>query len=205
MAKLKQGISDFALSGQLSGFVIKDGYQIKYLRIVVAEREYWIKLPKEMRHTFNPEIIPGCWLDVIGIRKQSKTGKLKLEATEVRLADSSVSKLDFNGSLAQRRRGAEEKRGENLSLSRFSRGSQVAQTRIFVCRKSSCQKKGGRAICQAIEESLRTHQLEEEVEVKLTGCLKQCKHGPNLIIMPDKARYGRVKPEQIPELLARHL
>jgi hypothetical protein len=105
MSKLKHRISDFALCGQLLGFVIKDGYKIKYLRIVVAEREYWIKLPKEMRQSFNPEIIPGCWLDITGTTKQSKTGTVKLEATGVNLANSSVPKLELNGSLAQRRCG----------------------------------------------------------------------------------------------------
>lgn len=199
MSKLKHRISDFALCGQLLGFVIKDGYKIKYLRIVVAEREYWIKLPKELRQSFNPEIIPGCWLDIRGVSKQGKTGKIKLEATEVKLADSLEPKLDFNSSFAQMRGGAEGE--DNLVLN----NSKVSQPRILVCRKSSCQKKGGKAICQAIEEGLQARGLAGEVEVKLTGCLKRCKQGPNLVILPDKSRYSQVTPEQVPSLLARHL
>ena len=199
MSKLKQRISDFTLSGKLLGFVIKDGYKIKYLRIVVAQREYWIKLPKEMRQSFNPEIIPGCWLEITGTRKQSKTGKLKLEASEVRLVDSSVP--SHNLGIAQNSRDAEV--GDNLAVNEVAKNAKASPTRILVCRKSSCQKKGGKAICQAIEASLQTSGLEGEVEVKLTGCLKQCKKGPNLVI--DKSRYSRVTPEQIPELLARHL
>ena len=201
MSKGKQQVLDFSLSGQLSGFVIKDGYKIKYLKIIVAQREYWVKLPKEIRENFNPEIIPGNWLDITGIRKQSKTGKVKLEATEVSLADSFSGDL----SLPQKQINREKEREKNLPGKGISRKSKVTQASILVCRKSSCQKKGSKAICRAIEANLENCGLQEEVKVKFTGCLKQCKKGPNLVIMPDKKRYSQVKPQQIPELLAKHL
>ncbi|NEP36436.1 (2Fe-2S) ferredoxin domain-containing protein, partial [Moorena sp. SIO3B2] len=75
---------------------------------------------------------------------------------------------------------------------------------ILVCQKSSCRKRGGQAVCNAIASSLKDHGLEDQVKIKETGCLKQCKHGPNLVMMPDKARYSEVAPQQIPTLIERH-
>jgi len=42
------------------------------------------------------------------------------------------------------------------------------------------------------------------VNIKLTGCLKQCKKGPNLVVMPDKKHYNQVAPQDVPSLIERH-
>ncbi|MGA7936768.1 MAG: (2Fe-2S) ferredoxin domain-containing protein, partial [Kovacikia sp.] len=44
----------------------------------------------------------------------------------------------------------------------------------------------------------------EQVTIRGTGCMKDCKAGPNLVVMPGKCRYSRVTPQEIPELLAKH-
>ncbi|OBQ32475.1 MAG: (Fe-S)-binding protein, partial [Anabaena sp. CRKS33] len=41
------------------------------------------------------------------------------------------------------------------------------------------------------------------VAIKGTGCMKNCKAGPNLV-MPDKTRYSKVKAEQVPALINKH-
>jgi (2Fe-2S) ferredoxin len=55
-----------------------------------------------------------------------------------------------------------------------------------------------------LQAALGDRGLENEVEIKATGCLKQCKAGPNLVVMPDKTRYSRVQAEEIPELIDKH-
>lgn len=189
MSSFEHHISEFSLVGQLIGFVIKDGYKLKYLRINFAEREYWMKPAKEIREQLVQTITPGCWVEVGGIRKQSlKTGKVKLKANSVKLVDISIPDR-IPASLPEKPEPAK---------------SQTNKASILVCQKSSCWKRGGRAVCQVLEESLRDRGLADKVQIKLTGCLKQCKQGPNLVMMPGKARYCQVRPERIPELLEKH-
>ncbi|NES81549.1 MAG: (2Fe-2S) ferredoxin domain-containing protein [Moorea sp. SIO2B7] len=186
MGKLAAQISEFHIIGQLLGFVIKDGYKIKYLRITISEREYWIKPSKEIRSSLDPAIVPGCWVEVSGTRKLCmKTGKLKLKADSVGLAAITQD------SQPQVFAPKPEKIKKKAS--------------ILVCQKSSCRKRGGTAVCQMLEESLRDRGLREKVKIKTTGCLKQCKKGPNLVMMPDKARYSNVRPQQIPALIDKHI
>ncbi|MGH2413781.1 MAG: (2Fe-2S) ferredoxin domain-containing protein, partial [Microcystaceae cyanobacterium] len=167
--------------GQLLGFVIKDGYKIKYLRITFSDREYWIKPAKEIRHQLEQTITPGCWVEVSGERQLClKTGKLKLKADVVKLATN-----------------------PHTSQPQIAK-SKTAKASILVCQKSDCWKQGGKAVCQALTEGLRDRGLEDKVQIKSTGCLKQCKKGPNLVMMPDKARYSHVQPQQIPDLLEKH-
>ncbi len=181
MSKLSLLRSDFCLQGQLLDFIVEDGYKLKYLRVIVSEREYWIKIPKELRSSFSTQITPGCQIEVSGTQTIKKTGILKLEATEVKL-------LEVNQT------------SQLISPSK----STTQKQKVLVCQKSNCWQRGGKAVCQRLEENLRDRGLSEQVEVKLTGCLKECKKGPNLVIMPDKARYSQVRPQQIEQLLEKH-
>ena len=180
MSKSKDLVSEFTAVGQLLDFVIKDGYKIKYLRLVISEREYWIKLSKEIRKNLDPAIKPGAWLEVSGTSKRkSKTGILKLKAEEVRLLDTAPVKTSTSKKAAPK-------------------------TKVLVCEKSNCWKKGGKAVCQMLEEKLAERGLADQVKIKRTGCLKQCKKGPNLVVMPDKTRYTHVIPKQVPGLIEKH-
>jgi NADH:ubiquinone oxidoreductase subunit E len=186
MSSFQKPISEFSLVGQLLGFVIKDGYKIKYLRINFAQQEYWIKPEKNIREQLVQTLTPGCWLEVKGIRKQSlKTGKVKLSASQVdRLPISDASELP-----------------KTFVDRPQVKKSNTAKANILVCQKSNCWKRGGKEVCQLLEENIRESGLEDKVQVKLTGCLKQCKQGPNVVVMPDKARYCKVQPHQVTELL----
>ncbi|MDJ0557084.1 MAG: (2Fe-2S) ferredoxin domain-containing protein [Microcoleaceae cyanobacterium MO_207.B10] len=75
---------------------------------------------------------------------------------------------------------------------------------ILVCQKSDCQKRGASKVCKALSETLSDRGLEDQVTIKKTGCLKKCKAGPNLVIMPNKARYSRIKSAEIPDVIEKH-
>lgn len=183
MAKLKEKISEFNVTGKLLRFILKDGYKIKYLSLAISEKEYWIKLPKELRNNLDPAIQPGCWIEVEGEGKLCpKTGKLKLQAREITLSDN-IAKNE--GAIA------EKKKSGSLA-------------KILVCQKSTCWRKGGKAVCEKIAENIRDRGWEDKVAIKTTGCLKQCKKGPNVVVMPDKTKYSQVMPKEIPDLLAKH-
>jgi len=64
-------------------------------------------------------------------------------------------------------------------------------------------KRGGKALCQALEGELKNCGLQDNVTIKGTGCMKNCKAGPNLV-MPDKTRYSRIEAGQVPALINKH-
>lgn len=181
MSSYKHRISEFNLRGQLLDFVIKDGYKIKYLRVAISETEYWIKPEKEIRQQLTQMITPGCWIEVQGFSEQSfKTGKVKLKANSVK---------QITISEPARPQPSKEK---------------ASKSNILVCQKSNCWKRGGQEVCQFLEKGLRDRGLDDTVQVKLTGCLKQCKAGPNVVMMPEKVRYSKVQPHHVTELLDKH-
>lgn len=179
MSKYKsKQVSQFTLEGRFLNFVLEDGYKLKYLRLAAAEGEYWIKC-KTLQESAELRLIPGDWIQVVGESKLDlKTGKLKLKATQVLPAIP-------NAVVATQPVPAKKK------------------ANILVCQKSSCMKRGGTAVCQALQSAISDRGLEDQVAIKGTGCLKQCKAGPN-IVMPDKTRYSRIQAAEIPEVIERH-
>jgi NADH:ubiquinone oxidoreductase subunit E len=79
------------------------------------------------------------------------------------------------------------------------------RSKILVCNKPNCWKRGGKAVCELLKESLRDRGWEEKVEIRETGCFKECKNAPVIVMLPNKARYKQVQPQQIPSLIEKHL
>ena len=218
MSKLtkEEKISPFYLQGRLVGFVGDFGEKPKRLRVAVAEGELYIKLAKELRYSLRGVLQPGDWIEIFGEKKlKSKTGELKLKAFQVKLATplrQPSSKEPGTGNT--------ENLGEGLSVPLSFAPSPISKPKAFinqppvavpktkacvmVCQKSSCRKRGADQVCQAVTESLREHGLEEQVAIKGTGCMKQCKQGPCVVFMPDKSRYIQVEPQQIDRLVEKH-
>lgn len=80
----------------------------------------------------------------------------------------------------------------------------VKPGKILICEKSDCKKRGANKVCRAIADLLADYNLTEQVTIEKTGCIKQCKSGPNLIIKPDKARYHQVKVKDVPKIITKH-
>lgn len=183
MSKFKsKKVSAFSLEGRFLGFVFEDGYKLKSLRLATSEGESCIKLSKDLRTSFELRLIPGDWLQVLGEKKLDlKTGKLKLKAERVIPAA-----LDYTETAIP-----------------VEATPVKTKTNILVCQKSSCMKRGGTAVCQALEAGLSARGLEHQVAIKGTGCMKNCKAGPNLV-MPDKTRYSGIQGAQIPAVMDKH-
>ncbi len=181
MGKLKsKEVSAFSLEGRFLEFEFSDGYKLKYLRLATSEGECLIKLSKQLRSAFHLRLIPGDWVQILGEKKiDHKTGEVKLKAERVIPATASQEQVNVK--------------------------AQPAKTKasILVCQKSSCMKRGGAAVCQALATALSDRSLDEQVAIKGTGCLKQCKAGPNLV-MPDKTRYCRIQAAEIPGVVDKH-
>ncbi len=185
MSKFKsKEVSEFSFEGRFLGFEFEDGDKIEYLRLATSDGELCIKLCKTLRADFVLHLTAGDWLQVVGEKKLNlKTGKLKLKAE--RVISPATDPLTETSPPAK---------------------AKPAKTKasILVCQKSSCMKRGGKAVCQAMDAALCDRGLEDQVAIKGVGCLKQCSSGPNLVVMPDKTRYSRIKPGQIPALIEKH-
>jgi (2Fe-2S) ferredoxin len=186
MSDSKYLISEFYLIGKLLDFTIKDGYRVKYLKIATTENEHWVKLSKQIGLNLSEVIKPGVWLELSGIKKQSyQQDKIKLKAETIKLINNNHY----------------QDRAKPIS----SCNPSPDKASILVCGKSSCWKRGGDRVCQLIQENLRDRGWEDRVKIKTTGCLKQCKKGPNIVMMPDKACYSQVQPQQVSSLIEKHL
>lgn len=180
--KLNQ-VSEFNLEGRFLSFLVEDGYKIKQLHLATSEGECWIKLSKESRASLGRVLAPGEWVRVSGKKKlDSKVGEFKFKAYQITPAVPNQSK----------------------SFQQPDVKPAKAKAKILVCQKSDCCKRGGLGVCQALESTLRDRGLEDQVSIKGTGCMNKCKAGPNIVFAPDKTRYSRVHPEEIPALVEKH-
>jgi (2Fe-2S) ferredoxin len=214
MYKSCKQVSEFSLEGEILSQIFEDGYKLKYLRIS-SDRgiEFLVKLCKELRESLMPVLTPGLRVQVAGEKQLNlKNGKLKLKAYSLKLSGSNNERVPkqidpTNTPVAIL---TSDRAIENSSIPSGQTAPQAAtasaktKTKILVCQKSDCQKRGGAAVCKALENALNSRGLEGQVTVQGTGCLKQCKAGPNIVLMPDKTRYSRIKPAEIPAIIEKH-
>ena len=184
MGKKHKQTTPFSLEGRFLGFELEDGYKIKRLNLATADGEYTIKLSKEARASVKRVLTPGEWLKVFG----EKSVCLDTEQTK------------YKAYLIQQ--DAPGKQVRSAVQSQASTKKPAAT--VLVCQKSDCMKRGGKAMCHRLQTELRDRGLEGQVAMKGTGCMKECKAGPNLVVMPGKTRYSRISAADIPQILDRH-
>jgi (2Fe-2S) ferredoxin len=188
--------NEFSLEGRFLGFILEDGYKIKWLRLTTAEGEQCIKLSKEARASVGQVLTSGDWIRVLGEQKSDRhSGAVKFKAYRVELTSPRTSEIETLPVVRQ------------LSASRQQPTADkpvTAKATILVCQKSDCMQRGGKAVCAALAATLRDRGLQDQVQIRGIGCMKQCKAGPNLVIAADKTRYSRITPAEIPALVDRH-
>jgi NADH:ubiquinone oxidoreductase subunit F (NADH-binding)/(2Fe-2S) ferredoxin len=74
----------------------------------------------------------------------------------------------------------------------------------MVCTGTGCVSSGAFDIKNTLEEELKKHKLEEEVQVITTGCNGFCANGPIVVVQPDGIFYQMLTPEVIPYLVEEH-
>ena len=76
------------------------------------------------------------------------------------------------------------------------------QKLISLCAGSGCGAYGTAKVHQALMAELKNQNLDQEVEVKLTGCHGFCEKGPIMVIHPEGIFYPQVKTKHVPEIVA---
>lgn len=194
--KLKTTVSPFHLEGRFIGFVGDVEEKPKRLRVATPEGEKYIKLAKDLRKTIREVLQPGDWVRISGKQKyKPKSGKLKLKAKQVQPTAPHRQPNVFQPPAVT---------PESTPPKATTPKDKKTKDCILVCQKSSCRKRGAGEVCQAVAQSLSDRGLDDRVAIKGTGCMKECKKGPNVIFMPDKSHYTKVDPQDIPELVEKH-
>ena len=82
---------------------------------------------------------------------------------------------------------------------------------VYVCTQKkegdapACTRNGSEAVLQKLRDEIAARQLQNDVQVTQCGSLGLCEIGPNVIVYPEGTWYSRVTPEDVPEILTRHL
>ncbi|MEB3210580.1 MAG: (2Fe-2S) ferredoxin domain-containing protein [Leptolyngbyaceae bacterium] len=208
----------FALEGRFAGFVPHTKKPFKYLSLTTADGEYCIKLPKYLQLEVVARFTPGDWVQVVGTCKQRSDGTFRFKAENLVQAKPTAQRLEVPVSVESANGKASSEAvltpehpfsiadtKPDADTAADTTADKKRPVKILVCGKSKCMKRGGRAVCQSLEALSRDQNLSHRVTIKQTGCMDRCKSGPNLVIMPDKAKYSHVTPEMVEELLDRHL
>lgn len=73
---------------------------------------------------------------------------------------------------------------------------------VSICAGSGCGAYGTEEVREALEQEVSKNGLKQKVEVKITGCHGFCEQGPIMVIHPEGIFYPKVKPANIPEIVA---
>jgi len=171
--------TNFTAIGILEEIVVDSEKAIKYLQLATDQGQLWIKLSKKLSLRMSNLLKVGSNLELSGKQKyQTKKGQVvQYKANELKVVGQAKGEPD----------------------------TVKPKAKVMFCKKSTCWKKGGKSACKALKAELKCRGLNKKVEIQTTGCLKQCKKSPNMVLMPDKARYSNITNKQVLKLIDKHL
>ncbi len=191
MKKADNAVSSFNLSGKLSKIKLEK-HKIKYIKLATEQNKVWIKIGKKLRKQIS-QLPLESKLEVAGKLKQyPKTGKVKYKAQTITV-------------LPQNLEQSAKIKTKQVSLLPVFDSKTKSKAKVLICQKSNCWKKGGKQVFEELESVLSDRNLSEQIPIRKTGCLNKCKKAPNLVMLPDKAHYTKVKPKQVADFVEKHL
>lgn len=80
-------------------------------------------------------------------------------------------------------------------------------SQIFVCAtpgEGRCGEKGGGVLLERFREEVERRGFSSGAVLR-NACARRHEEGPVVFVFPDDVWYTRVKPEEVPEIVDRHL
>jgi NADH:ubiquinone oxidoreductase subunit F (NADH-binding)/(2Fe-2S) ferredoxin len=74
----------------------------------------------------------------------------------------------------------------------------------MLCSGTGCVSNKAFKIREALDKEMRKHDLQDEVQVVLTGCNGFCAMGPVMVVKPGEIFYRLLEEKQIPHLVEEH-
>lgn len=143
----------FELTGEFAGFVhTREGKRRMLLRIETTDL-LALKLPKELRKKYEPLLQPGARLTVLGIEYRDFVGESKHVVSHLRFLSAAPA---------------------------MAAADPCVKCPIRVCAKKNCWKNGGKELFERLQARVAELGLQDVITVKATGCLDNCKRGPNV-------------------------
>lgn len=205
----------FGWVGKVSAFVPGEKSPVQYLSMQVVAtdvgttpeidpaQEYAVSLSKSIRQMMLGYLAPDDWIRVVGKRKfDGKTGDWQWKAREiVKLSADQIG--DYRKSVEKSTDPDSTRLGTGQPALQKTSGKASGKTRVLICQKSSCQRRGSMAVCQAIERAIAQSNHPHDVILQATGCMKQCKSGPHVVLQSsnnkhkqrETKRYANITPK----------
>lgn len=76
---------------------------------------------------------------------------------------------------------------------------------FLLCAGTGCLASGSLEVKVALEKELAKRNLQDEVQIIMTGCNGFCAAGPIMVAYPDGIFYNQVKPEHAPVIVEEHV
>mgnify|MGYP001791741703 CR=1 FL=1 len=191
----------FGWVGKVSAFVPGEKSPVQYLsmQVVAADsitqpetdpeiapgldptQEYAITLSKSVRQMMLGYLAPDDWIRVVGKRKfDGKTGDWQWKAKEI--VKLSAAQINHYCQLAENNAvlnndGLSDCLSEGQPTPQKASKKASSKARVLICQKSSCQRRGSMAVCQAIERAIAHSNHPQSITLQPTGCMKQCNSG----------------------------
>ena len=183
-------ISEFVAIGELQEMTVKSDGRVKYLLLSTEQEAHWLKVAKDQPKNLSKQLKLGSRLKVKGMLKQkAKKDKAEYKAYSIELLSAPAVK---ETPLVEAPKAKPSK-------------SKKSAAKVLICKKSNCWKSGGKEVYKELVSELDKNGIGDRVEIKTTGCLNRCKKAPNIVVLPDKKKYVKVKPKQIPAIVKEHL
>ena len=76
---------------------------------------------------------------------------------------------------------------------------------LMVCAGTGCVSAGCFAVRDALNDAVKTRNLDSEFLVVSTGCNGFCAVGPIVVVQPDGIFYQKVTPNDVDDIVEQHL
>ncbi len=76
---------------------------------------------------------------------------------------------------------------------------------MMVCGGTGCRASESDTIVEKMKKELEYRNLDEDVQVVITGCFGFCEKGPIVKMLPDNTFYTEVKPDNVTEIIDEHI
>jgi protein-tyrosine-phosphatase len=84
---------------------------------------------------------------------------------------------------------------------------------VFVCQnerapddpRGCCAAKASAEVLERLKAAIHARGLKKEIRINKAGCLDQCALGVSIVVYPEGVWYGRVRPEDVDEIVEQHL
>jgi NADH-quinone oxidoreductase subunit F len=80
----------------------------------------------------------------------------------------------------------------------------MIRSHVLVCGGAGCLSSGCHAVQDALVAELKKCNLDNEIQMTVTGCMGPCDLGPVILVLPDGTFYQRVTALDVPDLVEEH-